>query len=142
MLKHAELVADWHWPDFTHWEMRSNRDEAFHTDFLCMVDPDAMDKLQALRTLLGFPFIITSAHRTPEYNATHSKTGGTGPHTTGRAFDIQVYGYRAFQLDAAAKANGYTGIGWSQKGPHEKRFIHIDDLEQRLGCPRPWVWSY
>jgi hypothetical protein len=31
---------------------------------------------------------------------------------------------------------GFRGIGFSQKGPHHQRFIHLDTLEREA------VWSY
>jgi hypothetical protein len=35
-----------------------------------------------------------------------------------------------------------TGIGVAQRGPHDKRFIHLDDLKNSEQNPRPWIWSY
>jgi len=96
-----------------------------------------MTKIVAMRRELGFPFKVTSAYRCPEHNIAVSHTGATGPHTTGRAIDIEVnreYAYRL--LDCALRA-GMTGIGVQQKG--EGRFLHLDDLEEGI---RPTVWSY
>lgn len=98
----------------------------------------AVDRLELLRGSCGFPLPITSAARCPKHNSAVSSTGETGPHTTGRAFDISVSGDKAFILIKKALELGYTGIGVSQRGPHEKRFIHVDDL--LLGRPR--IWSY
>ena len=36
---------------------------------------------------------------------------------------------------------GMTGIGVAQRGPIERRFIHLDDMSGE-DHPRPWVWSY
>jgi len=30
----------------------------------------------------------------------------------------------------------------NQKGPHAARFIHLDDLPDAEGQPRPTIWSY
>lgn len=95
-----------------------------------------MDKVESLRVKLGFPFVVTSAARCPEYNAKVSSTGLSGPHTTGRAIDIGVRGKDALKLIHGALEAGFTGIGVNQKGL--SRFIHIDDLSEG----RPTVWSY
>jgi zinc D-Ala-D-Ala carboxypeptidase len=39
-----------------------------------------------------------------------------------------------------ALEQGFTGIGVSQKGAI--RFIHVDDLPDAPGQPRPTIWSY
>jgi hypothetical protein len=64
-----------------------------------------------------------------------------GPHTKG-GFDVSVYGEKALQLVTLAIECGFTGIGVSQKDAQEKRFVHIDDLPNDTGQPRPWLWSY
>lgn len=135
-------IIEWRWPNFTPWEIRSDRDEATREYFGAFIHPEAMDRLQRLRALCGFPIIITSAYRSPAYNRGKSKTGSTGPHTTGRAFDILIYGHRAFELRKHAMSLGFTGIGEKQHGPHAKRMMHIDDLPNGPGCPRPWSWTY
>lgn len=133
---------NWRWPNFTPWELRSDRDDATRDDFKCWLVPEFLDRLQALRTALGFPLTITSYYRSPAYNAAHSGTGETGPHTTGMAVDIQCSGGRAFKINEAAARFEFTGIGWQQKGPHAKRFIHLDTLDNSDRHPRPWIWSY
>ncbi len=101
-----------------------------------------MDKLQAIRDALGSPLAVSSGYRTPEYNAEVSKTGLDGPHTTGQAADIRIYGRRALLLIASAIKLGMTGIGIAQLGALRKRFIHLDDLPDAPGRPRPWLWGY
>lgn len=107
-----------------------------------------MRRLISVREDLGFPLILSSGYRCPAHNAKESSTGLTGPHTTGRAVDIQVYGHRAMLLAQAAYRYGIVGVnhgglGISQKGPYAKRFLHLDDLTaQDIAGPRPWVWSY
>lgn len=102
------------------------------------MDARFMRRIVELRTKLDFPFIVSSAFRCPEYNARVSTTGMDGPHTTGHALDIRLYGVRAFKLLTIAGRYGMTGLGVSQKGPHESRFLHLDDLDDG----RPWTWSY
>jgi len=102
------------------------------------MDARFMRRVVDLRRKLDFPFVVTSAIRCPAHNAHVSSTGLSGPHTTGHALDIAVSGQRAFQLLALAGKYGMTGLGVKQHGPHNKRFLHIDDLD----AGRPWVWSY
>ncbi len=102
------------------------------------IDPGFMDKLVVIRKAVGFPMILSSAYRCPEYNRKVSSTGPDGPHTKG-AVDVLVFGSKAYAVMAAAFRHGMTGIGVSQKGTHAKRFIHLDDLTTP---PRPWPWSY
>ncbi len=113
-------------------------------DFIGEDEMDArfMRRIVDLRKKLDFPFVVTSAFRCPKYNAKVSKTGLDGPHTTGRAIDLKIFGYRAFKLLSLAGQYGMTGIGVSQRGEHAKRFLHLDDLDEGEGRPRPWPWSY
>lgn len=102
---------------------------------------DFMEKVENLRNLYGKPMKITSAARCPEYNEKVSHTGKTGPHTTGRAVDIAVERQDAFRLlSLALSTPDFTGIGVSQKG--SGRFLHLDDLPNKGGQPRPTIWSY
>ena len=101
---------------------------------------DFMEKVEALRVKLGFPLPVTSAARCATHNAKVSATGASGPHTTGRALDVGVRGENALRVIVEARNMGFTGIGVSQKGA--ARFIHIDDLPNAEGQPRPTVWSY
>lgn len=101
---------------------------------------DFMEKVEALRRTLGFALPVTSAARCPDHNARVSGTGRNGPHTTGRAIDLAVSGSKAYAVLSTATFMGFTGIGVNQKGG--SRFIHIDDLPNAPGCPRPYVWSY
>lgn len=128
----------WNWPNFKPHELDCKDGTPFPVN-----DPDArafMDKLQALRLHLGFPFVVTSGFRTPSYNA--SIGGATNSaHLKARAVDLSIYGERAYKLVAAAPSFGFTGIGVNQKSSLEvqRRFIHLDDL---IGLARPTVWSY
>jgi uncharacterized protein YcbK (DUF882 family) len=101
-----------------------------------------MDRLVGLREEWGHPIHLSSAFRCPTYNQQMSRTGRQGPHTTGRAVDILIYGAEALALLDLALAHGYTGIGIKQTGPQTQRYLHLDDLEDAPGQPRPWLWSY
>lgn len=104
------------------------------------INHEFVSKLDDLRDALGFPLKITSGYRCPAHNAKVSGTGRTGPHTTGRAVDINVSREQAFRLVSMAYIAGFSGIGVSQKGA--SRFIHLDDLPAAPGQPRPTIWSY
>lgn len=101
---------------------------------------DFIDKLDELREQCGFALPVTSGYRCPEHNTKVSHTGLTGPHTTGRAVDFGVRGERAYKVVELAIRAGFTGIGMNQKG--EARFVHLDDLPNAPGQPRPTCWSY
>jgi len=115
------------WPYFS--EVDERMDEAF------------MDRLITLRQELNFPLPVTSSYRTVEHN---KKVGGgtNSAHLLGRAVDISISGKKAFKLIEAALDLGFTGIGVKQKGPHNKRIIHIDDCPHTQKRPRPRIWSY
>lgn len=99
----------------------------------------SIERLERVRVKAGFPFPITSGARCPDHNAKVSGTGRTGPHTRG-AFDIGLRGAQALTVMRLALEEGFTGIGVSQKGA--TRFLHLDDLPDAPGQPRPTVWSY
>ena len=102
------------------------------------MDDFFMEKIVQLREELGFGFIVTSAYRCPKHPAEVHKSS-PGAHTSGKAMDIQVSGKRALRLLEAALRHGFIGVGISQKGNHDKRFIHLDLW---LEGPRPALWSY
>lgn len=103
----------------------------------------SVQRLQRVRDRAGHFLKVSSAYRCGEHNNAVSKTGRDGPHTFG-AFDVLVHGPEAYQVIVAALAEGFTGIGVNQAPdvPREKRFVHLDDLEDTEKLPRPMVWSY
>lgn len=106
------------------------------------MDLDFISLLDQLRTRQDHAMIITSGYRCPEYNSRISSTGFDGPHTTGRAADVGVSGEQAFNLVKQCSLGGWmSGIGINQKGSHDKRFIHLDNLEGP-DHPRPRIWTY
>ena len=128
-------MTDWRWHNFTADEMRC-RCGCGRAD----MSPLFMDVLQTIRMQYGKPMRVSSGYRCPSHNAKVSSTGPGGPHTTGKAVDILVSGKDAHTLLQLCMAHmDVTGIGVSQKGAHDSRFIHIDTIEEGL---RPWLWSY
>ena len=98
------------------------------------MDPEFMRMLQELRNEVG-PMPVTSAFRCDANNSRVSKVKN-GPHTLAKASDILISGERAMLLFEKARHIGFSGIGLSQKGPHHKRFIHVDTLDRKA------LWSY
>jgi zinc D-Ala-D-Ala carboxypeptidase len=104
------------------------------------IDEVFMEKIEALREELGFPFPVNSAYRCRNH-AIEARKKAPGAHATGNAIDIAVSGEQAYRLvEAAIRSGNFKGIGISQKG--SSRFIHLDDIENTPERPRPWIWSY
>ena len=89
--------------------------------------------LQSIRDNIHTPMRISSGYRCPRYNR---MLGGTedGPHTTGKAADILMYGDDAYELIESAMEHYVHGIGVHQKDAHDKRFVHLDMMP--TGNPR------
>jgi len=104
------------------------------------IDEVFMEKIEALREKLGFPFPVNSAYRCAEHPI-EARKKAVGAHATGHAIDIGVSGEQAYRLvDAAIRSGEFGGIGINQKG--SSRFIHLDDIKNTSERPRPWIWSY
>jgi zinc D-Ala-D-Ala carboxypeptidase len=105
------------------------------------VSAELLDAIQALRTICGFPFVITSGYRCRLHPAESAKQR-VGAHGCGLAVDIAVRHKEAIELlRHALSSRIFTGIGISQKGT--RRFIHLDiATESDVGAPRPAIWTY
>ena len=114
--------SKWRWKNFAPSEMQSKGDGKL------MIDPDSMDKLQALRIMLGNPLYLTSAYRSPAYNA-HVGGAKNSQHLKAKAFDVQMRNHDPATFLAAAIAVGFTGFGFYERSG----FIHVD-----TGLPRTW----
>ena len=95
------------------------------------VEIEAMDKLQKFRELVGYPFVITSAYRSPKHN---QKIGGSvsSQHIYGRAFDVSLRGIKKYKIEDLAKLariSGFNGVGLYDT------FIHVDN---RPTGPAEW----
>ena len=107
----------------------------------CEMDEGFKKKLEALRHEFNEPMIVSSGYRHESYNQV---IGGAknSPHLYGKAVDVVISGKSAYRLMKLAIQHGFTGIGVSQRGPHEKRFLHIDTMDSSDLHPRLWIWSY
>ncbi|MBF0164457.1 MAG: DUF882 domain-containing protein [Magnetococcales bacterium] len=130
------IINEWKWPHFKKAEMQCQCGCG-----KAAMDPEFMDRLHRLRLNYGKPIHVSSGYRCPSHNNAVSHTGDGGPHTTGRAVDIRISGAEAVDLLRKAVYLGFTGIGVSQQGAHESRFLHLDDLGAP-SWPRPGIWSY
>lgn len=112
-------IAPWRqrWPNFTAEEI--GRKSQRPADKSIIVVPDALDKLQALRTEWGKPMRINSGYRSPEYNRL---VGGAAAskHMEGIAFDVAMPRNKQSAFKAMAEKHGFNGIGTYST------FIHID----------------
>jgi hypothetical protein len=126
---HYSRVPPKEWP----WQSFSPREIACKGTGKLVIDTDAMDMLQRLRTNLNKPLILTSAYRSPEHNR---KVGGAknSLHMQGIAFDVRMENHDPHQFEAAARAAGFTGFGYYPKSG----FMHIDTGPSRSwGTPWP-----
>tara|TARA_R110002012_G_scaffold221506_1_gene393036 strand:+ start:1422 stop:1763 length:342 start_codon:yes stop_codon:yes gene_type:complete len=90
-----------------------------------------LEKLDDLRHVCGFPFIITSGYRDPTHSI-EARKAKAGTHARGIASDIQINnGNEAYQIIKNAQSMGFNGIGVA------KSFIHVDIREGM-----PVIWSY
>ena len=78
--------------------------------------------------------VPNSAYRCAEHPEEAMKQNGPGEHNR-LAVDWAVQGIYAAALTAAAFDCGWTGYGWQQKGPFDRRFVHTDK-----GAPRSWSY--
>lgn len=105
------------------------------------MDPAYMRVLQAIRTEYGRPMVISSGFRDPKHPREASKASTSlGEHSLGRASDVLCHGGDALDLIRIALKHGIRRIGVAQKGPIEKRFVHLG-----LGGPglvTPAIWTY
>lgn len=105
------------------------------------MEKEFMVRLDMLRRRVGKPMKVNSGYRCPDHPIEKAKSS-PGPHTTGRAADIAIYGGDAAEALYLRKLIGFTGTGVKQHGPVSGRFLHIDDLPSADGRPRPWLWGY
>lgn len=117
----------WRWPSFSPEEIACRGTGAL------LVDEEAMDRLQQLRTRIGKPIIVLSGYRSPEHNR---RIGGekTSQHLQGKAFDISMANHQPQAFEIAARVAGFTGFG----SYPDRNFMHIDTGPARSwGTPWP-----
>ena len=107
------------------------------------MDEYFMLTLDNLRESYGHPIFLSSGYRCPEHNAAIGGVKGSY-HTLGVAVDISIYGKYAYDLLKLIFDMGFEGVGIAQKGPYNKRFIHIDKgfIANSQTKKRPAVFTY
>ena len=128
------------WPS-ERWRNISFQEWACSYSGKCLVDEIFLDKVQRVRNQYGRPLIITSGYRSEEHPV-EAKKDSRGAHTFGRALDIKVHGHNAWELLDIVMEEIFLGVGISKRGDVNSRFIHLDDMTDGEGFPRPWIWSY
>lgn len=88
-------------------------------------------RLDHLRYVCDFPFVITSGYRSTEHPVERHKPN-PGTHCLGVAADISIRGgVQRRKIVSIALKMGFTGVGVA------KTFIHVDDR-----TTEPMLWSY
>jgi uncharacterized protein YcbK (DUF882 family) len=108
------------------------------SDFDCQetgeneMDMEFLYKLDHLRHVCGFPFVVTSGYRSLNHSLERSKANGGGSHTKGIAADIRALnGSQRYEIQRHAYALGFSGIGV------HKSFVHLD-----IRDTTPVSWCY
>jgi zinc D-Ala-D-Ala carboxypeptidase len=110
----------------------------FHrADFACKhtgkneIDEVFVHKLDQLRYICGFPFVVTSGYR-HETHPAEAKKSSPGEHNKGIAADIAISGgaQRRAIVENALKM-GFRGVGVA------KGFVHVD-----IRDTTPVMWTY
>ncbi len=133
------MIEDWSkYPNFSEAEFACQGKDC--CGGLADMDDEIVGIVQAVRTQLGKPLIISSGFRCAQHNNKISSTGFSGPHTTGKAIDILCAKETAAMVIKCGLLLGATGLGVSQKGNHAARFVHLDTINRTPH--RLYVWSY
>ncbi len=133
---HAEVSpSDWPWRFFSPAEMADRESGEL------LIVPDFMDWLMEVRQAFGKPMIVTSGYRAPLHQWQISGRR-TGAHVDGMAVDVKVAGEDAHMLLRVVYGHGVLGVGVSQLGPIEKRYLHLDRWLKAPPGLRPRPWNY
>ena len=104
------------------------------------MDEEFMNLLHQTRLSYDKPMVLSSAKRCKDHNV---RVGGSASsaHLEGKAVDVLVSGKDAMELLKIASLY-FGGIGLKQNGPHNSRFLHLDNAAELSQRPRPWIWTY
>ena len=121
------LFATWRWPNFNLAELACRCGGRFCARAYWH-DPNFLDRLQALRDMVGKPLQVSSAHRCALWNA----AVGGAPLSQHKqiAVDLITEGHDRASLRSAAERCGFTGFGLA------RTFLHLDTR------PVPAIWYY
>jgi zinc D-Ala-D-Ala carboxypeptidase len=117
------------YPNFAEAEFRCK-----HTN-LSGMQPQFMDRLQAMRNEYGRPMRVTSGYRHPTHPVEARKQRSDGEHTRGMCADIACTdGATRFLLVSLAIKHGFNRIGIA------KTFVHLG--LGGPGLPANVIWEY
>lgn len=95
------------------------------------MNPEFLERLDELRRVCSFPFIITSGYR-HETHPIEEKKKKPGTHTRGIAADIAIFDGNKRRIIVQEAINlGFNGIGIA------KSFVHVD-----IRDAFPVIWTY
>ena len=96
-------------------------------------DETALQRLDRLRSLCGFPIRLNCAYRSPEHEKAQGRSGESA-HCRGLAFDVAYKNSEQLAyIVATAQKVGFLRIGIG------KKFVHLDcDFTK----PYPRIWLY
>ena len=90
------------------------------------VNPLLLEKLDAMREMIGGPIYLSCAYRCPEHNAEIPGSARNSQHVLGNAADVLVPDYphchTVGQLAWYAEQVGFDGIGMY----FDDEFVHVD----------------
>lgn len=99
------------------------------------MDQTTMDMADAAREKCGFPFVITSAYRSSEWDKAR-KRSGNGAHTKGKALDFKCPkddSVKRFNMVVALLDAGFKRIGIGEN------YIHADNDDTKA---QNVIWTY
>lgn len=114
--KAPAITDEWRerWPDFHPREFACKHcGQYYHSEKF-------LDKIQALRYLIGRPLRINSGHRCRTHNTTVTKNPDSRSQHLTIAADIALQGHDRHELANLAQSVGFTGIGYGST------FLHVD----------------
>ncbi len=98
------------------------------------IKDELMKIVDTMRGECGFPFVITSGYRTPEYNATLKDSVSDSEHCTGEGIDLFcIDSSRRIKMIQSALKNGITRIGVGSN------FLHFGISKDK---PQNVMWTY
>jgi|TARA_R110000787_G_scaffold89609_1_gene189541 zinc D-Ala-D-Ala carboxypeptidase len=121
---YSDAEKDWSYEYFKPKEIAS-KGESWAGGGSLLVNHEAMDTLEASRKLVGSPFLIWSAYRSPLHNA---MVGGApkSAHKDGIAFDISIVNHNKQDLLEACMESGFGSFGFYTS------FLHVDMRKGRV----------
>ena len=97
-----------------------------------IIDPELVQKLEQLRTIIDSPLSIVSGFRCYRHNATLKDASPHSMHLYGQAADVLSMGFSTVEIAKIGYKLGFNGIGVSD---------HFTHLDIRKGKFAFWVYN-